>query len=116
MIAAAKGLHRSPGYLLSLWRRALLSPGLGRTGAIIAVGLVAWLLFMGLFYVRTRMQFVQISYEVADLEKKNKGLQERKQELLLEITSLQSPGELEAQARQKAGLVFPTMGKVVHVP
>lgn len=116
MTVASRFLHPPFAYALRVWRRALLSPGLGRTGAIIAVGLMAWLLFMGLFYVRTRMQFVQISYETADLEKKNKALQERKQELLLEIASLQSPGELEAQARQKAGLVFPAMGKVVHVP
>lgn len=116
MIAAAKSLHRASAYLLSLWRRALVSPGLGRTGAVIAVALVGWLLVMGLFYVWTRMQLVQISYEVADLEKKNKALQERKQELLLEIASLQSPGELEAQARKKAGLIFPAMGRVVHVP
>ena len=90
--------------------------GMGATGAVIVVLLVVWLLSVGLFYVWTRMQVVQIGYEIADLEKKNKALHERKRELLVEVASLESPGELESQARQKAGLVVPSMGKVVNVP
>jgi cell division protein FtsL len=91
-------------------------PAIGRAGTVTAVSLVALLLFMGLFYVWTRMKLVQIGYEIASLEKKNNALKNRKRELLLEIASLQSPGRLERQARKKLGLVFPTIGKVVHVP
>jgi len=83
---------------------------------ITAVILVASLLFLALFYVWTRMKVVQIGYEIADLEKENNALKNRKREMLLEITSLQSPGELEKQARKKVGLMFPPLGKVVHVP
>ena len=89
---------------------------LGSGGALTAIALVASLLFVGLFYVWTRMQLVQIGYRIAELEKKNNALKNRKRELLLEIASVQSPGELERQARTKAGLVFPGIGKVVHVP
>jgi cell division protein FtsB len=97
-------------------RRTVGSSDIGSVGALIAVALVASLLFVGLFYVRTRMQIVQLGYEIASLEKQNRILKQRKRELLLEIASLQSPGELERQARQKAKLVVPPMSKVVHVP
>jgi cell division protein FtsL len=103
-------------HLGSLVRSTLGTPIVGRAGALLAVALVAALLFVGLFYVWTRMQIVQIGYEIASLEKKNRILNQRKRELLLEIASLQSPGELERQARQKANLIVPPMRKVVHVP
>lgn len=91
-------------------------PELGRTGAVIATLLVGSLIFVGLFYVWTRMQLVQIGYEIANQEKENKELKKRKGELLVEIASLQSPQELEKKARKEAGLVYPEIGKVVHVP
>ena len=89
---------------------------IGRAGTIVVVMLAVWLLSIGLFYVWTRMQVVQVGFRIADLEKKNKSLQERKRELSVEIASLESPGELESLARHRAGLVTPSMGKVVHVP
>jgi cell division protein FtsL len=101
------------GRLLGL---ALRNPRTGRAGTLIALGLVSLLLSGGLFYVWTRMQLVQIGYEIADIEKKNNALKNRKRELMLEIASLQYPADLEKQARERAGLVFPDMGKVVHVP
>ena len=69
-----------------------------------------------LFAVWSRVRNVQMGYEIASLEKENRVLKQRKRELLLEIASLQSPGELERQARQKAKLVVPPISKVVHVP
>jgi cell division protein FtsL len=103
-------------HLENLVQSTLGTSNVGRAGALLAVALVAALLFVGLFYVWTRMQIVQIGYEIASLEKKNRILNQRKRELLLEIASLQSPGELEQQARQKANLIVPPMSKVVHVP
>lgn len=103
--------HFSPVFFS--WRAARIRMG----GAAIFVGLciAAALLFTGLFYVWTSMGQVQIGYQISTLEAKNRDLKNRKRELLLEIASLQSPGELEKKAR-KQGLVFPAMGKVVHVP
>lgn len=90
--------------------------GLSRAGMILASVLVVWLLCMGLFYVWTRMQLVELGYEIAALEKKNEELKKRQRELSVEIASLQSPSELEKQARKRAGLTFPAVGRVVHVP
>ena len=90
--------------------------GLGRAGASMVAGVAAAVLFVGLFYVWSRMQVVQIGYDIASLEKTNKELKKRKRELMLELASLESPEVLERKARDKAGLVFPSIDKVVHVP
>ena len=90
-------------------------PGFSRTATLTAVLLAVTVLCVGLFYVWTRMQIVQIGYEISELESKNKELKNRKRELQLEIASLQSPGELGRKAR-KLGLVSPEMRRVVHVP
>jgi cell division protein FtsL len=84
-------------------------------GPVLIVALSGAILCVGFFYVWTRMQLVQIGYEISSLENKNNDLKKRKRELLLEIASLQSPQELEKKAG-KIGLVLPAMGKVVHVP
>lgn len=84
-------------------------------GPFLVVALSGAILCIGFFYVWTRMQLVQIGYEVSSLENENNDLKKRKRELLLEIASLQSPSELEKKAG-KIGLVLPAMGKVVHVP
>ena len=105
-----------PSQVRRLLGLALRNPRTGRAGTLIVLGLVGLLLSGGLFYVWTRMQLVQIGYEIADMEKKNNALKNRKRELMMEISSLQYPADLEKQARERAGLVFPDMGKVVHVP
>jgi cell division protein FtsL len=86
-----------------------------RSAPYLAVVISVAVIIVGLFYVWTRMQVVQIGYETSSLEEKNKELQNRKRELLLEIASLQSPAELQQKA-VKQGLRFPDMGKVLHVP
>jgi cell division protein FtsL len=90
-------------------------PRIQRAAPFMAVVVSASLLFVGLFYVWTRMQIVQIGYEISELESKNKELANRKRELMLEIASLQSPQVLEKKAR-KQGLVIPNIDRVVHVP
>jgi cell division protein FtsL len=104
--------QRSPRTIL---RSALEKTRIRRVSPLLIVALSAAVLCVGLFYVWTRMQVVQIGYEISSLETKNNELKKRKRELLLEIASLQSPRDLESKA-VKNGLVFPTAGKVIHVP
>ncbi len=99
-------------------RFSRLAPGraeIRRSAPFLALVVSVAVIIVGLFYVWTRMQVVQIGYEISSLEEKNKELQNRKRELLLEIASLQSPAELQQKAA-KQGLMFPGMGKVLHVP
>jgi cell division protein FtsL len=81
----------------------------------LGVSVLIFALFIGFFYVWNRMKIVQVGYEISTLEKNNRELKNRKRELLLEIASLESPGELEKKAA-KQGLRFPAIGKVIHVP
>jgi len=114
-MGSARAIVQSDAFLDRLSRATLRRPAVRRAALFTAVVLSAAVLFVGLFYVWTRMQIVQIGYEISTLEDKNKDLKNRKRELMLEMASLQSPGELEKKAG-KLGLVFPAVGKVVHVP
>lgn len=86
-----------------------------RAGMFMAVVLFVAVLAVGLFYVWTRMQLVEIGYEISTLENRNRDLKKRSSELALEIASLESPGELERKA-SRMGLVLPPVERVVHVP
>jgi cell division protein FtsL len=86
-----------------------------RAGHLMAVIIAAAVIIIGMFYVWHRMQLVQTGYEISALEEKNRDLKKRSRELTLEISSLQSPGELQKKATQQ-GLVAPSMDRVVHVP
>lgn len=98
------------------WTRAIADRvRIRNVGPFMGVVLSAAVLFVGLYYVWTRMQMVQTGFEISSLEKKNRELKKRTRELLLEIASLQSPEELEKKA-SRIGLALPEMGKVVHVP
>ena len=86
-----------------------------RAGMFMAVVLFLAVLAVGLFYVWTRMQLVEIGYEISNLENRNRDLKKRSSELALEIASLESPAELERKA-SRMGLILPPVGRVVHVP
>ena len=73
------------------------------------------LLLTGLFNVWTRMDQVQLGYEISNLQTKNKELKDRSRELSLELSSLESPAELEKMAK-KQGLRLPSVGRIIHVP
>jgi|GEM_PF-3431198 cell division protein FtsL len=79
------------------------------------VGVLLIFLLVGLFNVWTRMALVQLGYEISALENKNKELKSRARELSLELSSLESPVELEKKAR-KQGLRLPSVGRIIHVP
>ena len=60
------------------WALIAPKPGFSRTATLTAVLLAVTVLCVGLFYVWTRMQIVQIGYEISELESKNKELKNRK--------------------------------------
>ncbi len=115
MKTTPKAMDKMTGHV-SRWARVVADKVSVRlVGPFMAVVLSVAVLFVGLYYVWTRMRMVQTGYEISTLEHKNRELKKRTRELLLEIASLQSPGELEKKA-SKIGLALPEMGKVVHVP
>jgi cell division protein FtsL len=113
--ARTQNAPAAPSRMRLLWNRAVDRIQAWKISPLMLATLVAAILFVGLFYVWTRMQLVQIGYEISTLETKSNDLKNRKRELQLEIASLQSPKELEAKA-SKLGLTMPAIDKVVHVP
>jgi cell division protein FtsL len=98
-----------------LFRMTFDNAEIVRASHLVAIIIAALVLIVGMFYVWHRMQLVQIGYEISSLEDKNRELKKRSRELMLEISSLQSPGELERKAARN-GLVVPSRDRVVHVP
>jgi len=92
--------------------------GFSRLSSILPYCIVITLLIfllVGLFNVWTRMALVQLGYEISALESKNKELKGRVRELSLELSSLESPVEIEKKAT-KQGLRMPSVGRIIHVP
>lgn len=106
---------RQARWASQFFRMASFNGEIIRAGHLMAIVIAAAVLIIGMSYVWHRMQLVQIGYEISSLEEKNRDLKKRSRELMLEISSLQSPGELEKKAA-KQGLVVPPRDRVVHVP
>lgn len=96
-------------------QRKWLPSGLSKVAPYYVVLILVVLLLVGLFNVWTRMDFIQLGYEISTLQTKNKELRDRSRELSLELSSLESPGELEKMAK-KQGLQLPSVGRIIHVP
>jgi cell division protein FtsL len=106
----------SPRAVMTVWRLLGVSGSTSRGGTFLVATLAAIVLFTGLFYVWSRMRLVQIGYEITELERINNDLKKRKRELKLELASIEAPANLEKRAREEAGLIFPPISRVVHVP
>jgi cell division protein FtsL len=65
-----------------------------------------------LFYAWQHFQYIQIRYQIEDLESRRAQTVELNQQLLLEVASLRSPGRIDAIARQQLGLTVPVPGQV----
>lgn len=65
-----------------------------------------------LFYAWQHFQYIQIRYQIEDLESRRAQAGELNQQLLLEVASLRSPMRIDAIARQQLGLTVPVPGQV----
>jgi cell division protein FtsL len=76
---------------------------------------VALVLLISLFIVWSRLQVVNLDYEIASLESRLRSLQHESQELRLESASLSRPARIEQLARTRLGLHFPTPEQIITV-
>lgn len=76
---------------------------------------VALLLLISLFIVWSRLQVVNLDYDIASLEGQLRGLQQESQELRLESASLSRPARIERLARKDLGLRFPSPEQIIMV-
>ena len=76
---------------------------------------VALLLLISLFIVWSRLQVVNLDYDIASLESQLRSLQHESQELRLESASLSRPARIERMARKSLGLRFPSPEQIITV-
>lgn len=79
------------------------------------VALIFIVIVSAVLFVWTRIQVIQLGYEVSRLRKETADLVERKNSLEAEVATLKSPGRLEAAARDLFGMRLPLAGEVVYV-
>lgn len=84
--------------------------------------LAAWLVFMGffmaelLFYTWSRVQCVQVRYEISELNAEQQRLVMLQENLKIELARLKAPQRIANIAKQQLGLVAPTSKQLIVIP
>ena len=84
--------------------------------------LAAWLAFMGLFiaellfYTWSRVQCVQIRYEISEITANQKQLERLQDNLKIERARLKAPRRISEIAKQQLGLIAPTSKQLIVIP
>jgi cell division protein FtsL len=76
---------------------------------------IAILLVVSLFFVWSRIQVVNLAYDISSLESRLRGMQQETQRLRLEAASLRSLARIERFAASELGLRLPAPEQVVTV-
>jgi cell division protein FtsL len=76
---------------------------------------VAVLMGISLFFVWSRLQVVNLEYDISSLEGRLRSMQQESRRLTLEAASLRHPGRIEQVALTELGLRLPTLAQVVTV-
>ena len=89
-----------------------------RSGKILA----AWLVFMGLFitellfYTWSRVQCIQVRYEISEISADQKRLLKMQDNLKIELARLKAPQRISKIAKEQLGLVAPTSRQLIVIP
>jgi cell division protein FtsL len=84
--------------------------------------LAAWLVFMTffmaelLFYTWSRVQCVQVRYEISELTAEQQRLVMLQDNLKIELARLKAPQRIANIAKQQLGLVAPTSKQLIVIP
>jgi len=92
-------------------KRNLLKPRL-----LLFFTLLLLLLIGGsLFYVWSRIQVIQLGYEISNALKEGRGLTEASKKLRIEIAALKSYARIERIATEELGMVKPKPDQVIVI-
>jgi cell division protein FtsL len=89
---------------------SLSRPRLPRVFLFLAV-----LLAVSLFFVWSRLQLVNLQYDISRIESRLREAHREVRCLQLEVASLRSPSRIEAVARTRLGLRNPSPSQVIFV-
>ncbi|PLX98549.1 MAG: cell division protein FtsL [Desulfuromonas sp.] len=84
----------------------------GRPRLLVLLVYIALLCTLALFYVWSRLQVMNLEYEIASLGNEVAQLQREEQTLRIEVASLENPSRVERLARQKLGLQRPSAAQI----
>jgi len=76
---------------------------------------VAMIVVATFFYIWSRLEIVNLGYEISSEQKKRVKLLEENRNLRLQVMSLKSPERIERIAKRKLGLIYPTEEQVVVI-
>ncbi len=72
-------------------------------------------LIISLFFVWSRIQVIQLKYEISTLETTLRNGEQERRQLRLEVASLRNPSRIENIARTRLGLRLPTPDQIITV-
>jgi cell division protein FtsL len=84
-------------------------------GVVAYLGAIALPLAVLLFYFWQGVQVIRIGYEIDQLSREYQGLQNERNRLAVELSSLESLVTVEKLAERDLGMVFPSLDQVVVV-
>jgi len=79
------------------------------------IAFVVVLMIVALFFVWSRLEVVNLEYDISTFENRLRSLKQESKQLKLEAASLRSPARIEQMARAKLGLRLPTPEQVMTV-
>lgn len=88
---------------------------LRRPPLVHAFTFIAILLLVSLFFVWSRLQVVNLEYNISSLESRVRDLSQETRRLRLEAASLRNPVRIEQVAREQLGLRLPTPEQIIIV-
>jgi len=111
----ARTLSRSEDRIL--WSDTKVRPksAVPKPGLLFFTLLLLFLIGVSLFYVWSRIQVIQLGYEISDAMKQQRALLEAGKKLRLEIAELKSYGRIERIAVEELKMSKPTPDQVVVI-
>lgn len=88
---------------------------LHRPHLVHAFTFIAILLVVSLFFVWSRLQVVNLEYNISSLESRVRDLSQDTKRLKLEAASLRNPVRIEQAAKAELGLRLPTPEQIIIV-
>ena len=78
--------------------------------------IVAALVFFSLLFVWSRLEVVQIGYEISHANMVYQNFNKENQQLRVEVASLKSPSRIEEIAQSRLDLIHPTHEQIIIIP
>lgn len=85
---------------------------LGQPRLVVLLGYIALLCCLALFFVWSRLQVMNLEYQIASLGSEMAQLKQEGQTLRIEVASLENPSRIERLARTRLGLQRPTAAQI----